>query len=201
MTQHTDDFLKVRVKMVHALLLRAGEETDSAQFAHAFSKEAPPIGWHLWHMARFADRLQSQLSAVTKGDPVPEIWYRDEIAKQWHCDPQTLGVFESGMGQADAVAQSIITQVGKDPIIAYAQMVFEICDATVANLKKKHFDKSYKGVLNFETNFETGEVWETEAKESTVAQDLIFHISHASRHVGMMEALRGLLGAKGTLSV
>ncbi len=42
------------------------------------------------------------------------------------------------------------------------------------------------------------EVSDAPGVETTVAGDLGFHLSHANRHLGMIEALRGVLGIKGT---
>ena len=41
-----------RVHMSHTLLLEITEKLTEAQFCWEPGPEAPPIGWHLWHMAR-----------------------------------------------------------------------------------------------------------------------------------------------------
>jgi len=38
------------------------------------------------------------------------------------------------------------------------------------------------------------------APETTYIADLMFHIVHANRHLGMIEALRGLLDMNGSVS-
>ena len=201
MTKNTNSFLQDRIVYVHARLLDAGNRVSTEQFAQTFSDVAPPIGWHLWHMARFADRLQSKLAVITEGTQVPEIWYRDNIGASWHLLPEDLGVFVSGMGQGHAEPQATITQVGQAAISAYASSVFAACDEAVKKLADTDFDKTYHGLLDYGYDAATGKVWATAPKESTVGQDLIFHATHGSRHMGMMEALRGLLGTAGTLSV
>lgn len=201
MTKNTNSFLKDRVYFVHDWLIRAGKVVSADQFGHIFSEEAPPIGWHLWHMARFADRLQAKLATVTTGSEAAEIWYRDNISTQWGILASELGVFESGMGQSHQQAQATIVQVGQTAVIDYAQVAFEACDAAVAQLSDTDFDKSFYGLFDYAYDANSGEVWASEPRESVVAQDLIFHATHGSRHMGMMEALRGLLGTAGTLSV
>ena len=199
--ENTNSLLKIRSYFVHDWLLKAGTVVDPDQFAHVFSAEAPPIGWHLWHMARFADRLQSKLAAVTEGAAGAEIWYDQDISGQWQVSAGDLGVFESGMGQSHLNAQGIIKQAGQAAVVAYAEAAFAACDAQIKRLSAADFDRAYHGILDYGYDAKTGEVWQSEPKENSVAQDVIFHATHGSRHMGMMEALRGLLGSAGTLSI
>jgi len=83
----------------------------------------------------------------------------------------------------------------------YANAAFGICNDTVGKVTDSDFERTYHGIRDFGFDRVTGQEWAAEPKVSTVAQDLIFHASHGSRHMGMMEGLRGLLGAAGTLSV
>ena len=41
-----------RIVMAHALLLKATVPLDESDFSRRFGATAPPIGWHLWHVAR-----------------------------------------------------------------------------------------------------------------------------------------------------
>jgi hypothetical protein len=198
---NTNSLLKARIYFVHDWLIRAGTVINSDQFVYVFSEDSPPIGWHLWHMARFADRLQSKLAFVTDGALGTEIWYQESISTRWHVLADNLGVFESGMGQAHKKAQNTIIQAGQTAVVNYARAAFEVCSANIKKLTEIDFDKTYYGILDYGYDAKTGEVWADKSKESTVAQDLIFHATHGSRHMGMMEALRGLLGTAGTLSV
>jgi hypothetical protein len=197
----TNYYLRERIYYGHQTLLRAGEDVSAADFARVFSVDGPPIGWHLWHIARFADKLEAKLAQVIDGEQTAEIWYRDEVTKRWEVAPDRLGVFESGMGQAHEDAQETIAQVGQDSILAYVRAAFEGCDSAVGKLTDADFEASFFGLYDYAYDKETGKVWATEPRASLVADDLMFHVNHASRHLGMMEALRGLLGVAGTISV
>lgn len=190
-----------RVQLAHSWLVHAGESISAADFAHVFSPDAPPIGWHLWHMARFADRLQAKLSQLEGGDGRSEIWERENIPALWEVAPERLGVFASGMGQAHTDAQKTIATAGQDAVLGYAGDVFAACNAAIEGLTDTDLERSYYGILDYSYDRATGIVQATGPKESNVAQDLVFHASHGSRHAGMMEALRGLLGRAGTLTV
>ncbi len=200
MSNDTFHWIKHRIFMAHEMLIGAGETIDENQFAHVFSAEAPPIGWHLWHMARFADRLQSKLSTELSGSPENELWYQKELSKIWRVDPATLGVYETGMGQRHSDAQSTIQQAGQTAIIEYAGTVFAACNSKVQEVSKDNLDTTYLGISDYGYDTANGSVWADPSKESTIAQDLMFHSNHSSRHLGMMEGLRGLLGRAGTIS-
>lgn len=201
MAEGTLQILQERIALVHGWLIVAGSTVQADQFAEVFSPTSPPIGWHLWHIARFADRLQSKLAAVTEGRAQPEEWIRGKLASRWALAPQRLGVLETGMGQAQADAVSLVLQGGQKGIIQYAQTVFDLCVARTEKLTSSELERRYLGFLDYETDPLTGRIWETGPRESLVVQDLIIHAGHGTRHLGMMEALRGLLGAPGTISV
>jgi hypothetical protein len=105
------------------------------------------------------------------------------------------------MGQAHEVAQAIIVKAGQSAIIDYARAVFGDCDTTIGRFRDSDLEKTYFGFLDYAYDGQTGRVWASKPKESVIVEDLIFHVTHGSRHAGMMEALRGLLGSAGTLSV
>lgn len=201
MTNKTFHYIKNRVYLVHDWLFRAGESVSSEQFARQFSQDAPPIGWHLWHMARFSDRLQSKLIEVTHSEPGTERWHQETLAANWHLEADRLGVFETGVGQAHEDAHVTIVQAGQSAILDYASAVFDLCNSTISQLSDSDLEKTYYGMNDYAYDGRTGRVWASEPKESVVVEDLIFHLTHGSRHAGMMEALRGLLGSAGTLSV
>lgn len=201
MTNKTFHYIKNRVYLVHNWLLRAGESVNSEQFTRQFSQDAPPIGWHLWHMARFTDRIQAKLSQALNSEPGTELWYREAVAANWHLEAGRLGVFETGMGQAHEAAHAAIVQAGQSAILDYASAVFEVCNTTIGQLSDNDLEETYFGLHDYAFDGRTGRVWASKPKESVIGEDLIFHATHGSRHVGMMEALRGLLGSAGTLSV
>jgi len=194
-------FTAQRVQMAHSWLVQAAESISAADFAQVFSPDAPPIGWHLWHMARFADRLQAKLSQLEEDEAREEIWEQENVPGLWKVTPDRLGVFASGMGQAHEDAQGTIATAGQDAVLAYARGVFAACNGAINRLTDGDFERTYYGILDYSYDPATGIVQATGPKESIVAQDLVFHASHGSRHMGMMEALRGLLGRAGTLTV
>jgi hypothetical protein len=52
-----------------------------------------------------------------------------------------------------------------------------------------------------EYRIEGKEIYAAPAKESTHLGVILFHFSHTTRHVGMLEGLRGLFDMNGSISV
>jgi hypothetical protein len=201
MAADTVSVLQDRTALMHNRLLKACSALSPDHFAHICGPQAPPIGWHLWHIARFADRLQARLVALVEGVPGAERWRQEQLAVQWRVAPADFGVHETGMGQPHADAVRLVTVAGQAAVTGYARMVFEQLQTVVQQVTAEHLGQSYVGVLDYAADMATGRVWATEPQESSVVLDLVMHIDHGNRHLGAIEGLRGLFGSTGSVSV
>lgn len=205
MAENNNPFIGI-IQNSHGKLLALTEALTDDQFAQQPSPTAPPIGWHLFHMARWADRLQASFAgASTAFDVWPEhsaeIWIVDKVASQWRLEPDRLGLLETGLGMAveDAVA---VAALGKDPLLDYARRAFTAAEQAVGVLDGAQLEAPRRSILPQLQVSPTGQPYFSNDREVAVVNDLLFHIAHASRHLGMMEALRGALFAvAGTASV
>ncbi|MCX5909344.1 MAG: DinB family protein [Deltaproteobacteria bacterium] len=190
-----------RIQMAHSWILKATEELTEEELCRSFEASSPPVGWHLWHIARWADRLQASLPRKA-GPPLPQpnpsqsLWEAENLAVRWGLDPRTLGTFEEGSGMSFDAAAALPRRIGRDSLLDYARRVFTMANAAVAGLVPEDLPQARKGIMGYEVV--DGQIRPIPEKKTTIAAELIFHISHASRHLGMIEALRGLLGRKGT---
>lgn len=75
---------------------------------------------------------------------------------------------------------------GRDALLGYARDAFAAADEAVATLDAAALDD---GCEHF---------YGTQAGATTVAYCVQFHAIHAYRHLGSVEALRGVLGMVGT---
>lgn len=199
------DVFVMYVQWSHKSLLATTETLSVEQFVIQPSPTTPPIGWHLFHMARWADRLQANFgydsSESVGGSCYPgEVWIRDGLAERWELEPKRLGFLETGAGMKieDAVN---VAAVGQPQLLDYATKVFTLADQTIADLPRTELSQQRPSILPRFQRTLTGELTYTEEKTVDVAADIVFHISHAGRHLGMIEALRGALGLHGTASV
>jgi len=203
----SDLFLEIfaqRIPMIHAWWMKAAGELTEKELAQSFGPFSPPMGWHVWHIARWADRLQASLfprrgSSVHPAEPHRSLWERENLAAQWHLDPKTLGTFEEGSGMSFEDAAALPGKIGRKILLDYAERVFALANGAVARLRPEDLLWIRRGIMDYEVR--DGKIFPLPEKETPVAADLIFHISHASRHLGMLEALRGLLQRRGTVSV
>src|SRR5688572_23661771 len=92
------DGLRPRIQLTHGWVLNAVVGLTPEQLDRRFGPTAPPLGWHLWHVARWADRFQASFTPRGDGNtsepsnPNRDIWHIEELAATWKLDPGKLGV-------------------------------------------------------------------------------------------------------------
>lgn len=172
-----------RAATVHADLLTAAREPDAEQFARWLAPNVPSVAWHLWHVARWADRVQTILPGVLGERRTPsEIWEVESLAARWALDSTALGYGQTGMEMGDDAA-STMRLPDRDTLADYAQRAFAGAEAMFRSigdvrLSTRGPDLLYAGRLN---------------RERSVGESVIGHVSHLSRHLGTIEGLRALL--------
>jgi hypothetical protein len=141
-------------------------------------------------MARWADRLQATLPAMMIAPAPPtrtayEIWEIDGLARQWEWHTATLGYGQTGMEMSDEMAADLKLP-HKQMLVDYARAAFAAADRAVGVLEDHQLEE--RGIDIY-------------GQENTVGYVLLVHLSHASRHLGMIECLRGMQGLRGTATV
>jgi uncharacterized damage-inducible protein DinB len=179
-----------RLQKTHRRLLEIVDDLSEPQLHWRPDTHAPSIAFHLWHMARWADRLQVTLPAMIVApsqptDTAPEIWETDALAQQWGWHAATLGYGQTGMEMSDDMAADLELP-HKRVLIDYARQAFAAADRAVSVLEDHQLDE--RGVDIY-------------GQENSIGYVLLVHLSHASRHLGMIECLRGVQGLRGTATV
>jgi hypothetical protein len=179
-----------RQQKTHRRLLEIVDDLSEPQLNWRPGPRAPSIGFHLWHMARWADRLQATLPrmAITPSQPSDtayELWETDRLARRWGWQAATLGYGQSGMEMSDEMAADLKLP-NKQALADYARQAFAAADHAVGLLEDHQLED--RGV-------------DVYGQESSVGYVLLVHLSHASRHLGMIECLRGVQGLRGTATV
>jgi uncharacterized damage-inducible protein DinB len=179
-----------RQQKTHRRLVEIVHDLSEAQFSWRQGPHAPSIAFHLWHMARWADRLQATLPAmlvapVRRPDTAYEIWEIDRMAQRWEWQSTALGYGQTGMELSDEMADAL-TLPGKSILLEYARAAFAAADRAVDLLEDDQLEQ--RGV-------------DVYGQENSVGYVLLVHLSHASRHLGMIECLRGIQGLHGTATV
>ena len=88
------------------------------QLAWSPNETTPSIGFHVWHLARWADYLQEMVHG--RGN---QVWEREDLAARWDLATAGLGYAQTGMGMDDSMANALCMP-GKELLLDYALRAF-----------------------------------------------------------------------------
>jgi hypothetical protein len=168
-------------------VLESMAATDPALVGRRPAATAPSIGFHAWHLARWADRHGVALAGwVDPTQPAPdEIWVAQNVAASWGFGSLELGEYGIGAGLDDD-ASAALPLPGPDEIGAYAKVSFDGLVAAIGGLDDAILER---------------QVVDLYGDDETMASVLLNLLSHTDRHLGMIEGIRGVLGEHGTATV
>jgi hypothetical protein len=177
------------VAFIHGSFLEAVQELDEVPFRARPGAKAPSIAFHLWHTARWADALQARFGSfapqLARFAGREQIWDARELMDAWGLGT-LLGKEATGMGLDDD-ASAAISLPAKGEVVSYAREAFAAAEDVLS------------GVDEAEFFLPTGDFYDE--GDWVVLDHYGWHITHASRHLGMIEALKGVLGIRGTVTV
>jgi len=175
--------IRTGYRRTHTTLLDVAAKSDEASFAKALGS-ANSIAFNLWHVARWDDSLfASAAGAIPEiagqlGHP-HEIWTRDKLRERWGL-PAELGGGGAGTGLPKDDAQGLV--LPERPILVdYATRVFEEFADRMKRLDEAALARTIPP-----------------KNQRSVAHWILYYWEHAARHLGMMEALRGVFGEAGS---
>jgi hypothetical protein len=198
MTNSMLEYTRTRIHWHHAALLKVTSDLTPEQFSWRPGPQAPPIGWHLWHIARWADRVQ--LAFPTHGEPERrQIWEEEGLAERWGLDSSTLGILQAGEGMGHEAAAGIPEQIGQENILHYAERCFARFHEAMDRLTPEDIEWVRPNTQPYRVT-EGRQLVSAPAAETPLASDLAYQLTHAARHLGMIEALRGVQKMHGTAS-
>lgn len=162
-----------------SLLELVGDLTDE-QFAWTPNQTTPSVGFHIWHLARWADYLQELFNG--RGS---QIWEAEGLADRWNMATQSLGYAQTGMEMDQASAMDLRLPV-KAALLDYVSRAFAAAQKAVSGLRDEDFFAVYECFH--------GENWHG----GQIGPIVITWMTHDNRHLGMIECLVGLLGKAGS---
>lgn len=179
----------------HQRILAFVEKMSDAQLAWRLNDDSHSITFHAWHLARWADHFQASVPGMTvelgrRLKPGVEIWTAHNMASRWHWNSAELGYRETGMGMADAVATRLVFPPQAD-VLDYVRQTFALTIHAAAAIDDEQFGSAEQPQALTEG------IW----GGATVGDAVMSHLTHANRHLGMMECLLGLQGTRGTATV
>jgi hypothetical protein len=170
--------IATRLAINERQLLEAAEGCSDADLTWRPGPTSPPIAFHLWHCGRWTDRWAQVVSGADQR------WQREGLSERWGF-PDSLGKGDTGMQLPDDEAADLPFPPGAE-LAAYLRGAFADMDAAIATLDDAALLVSQDDL---------------QGAEAPLGDSLIRHLAHSNRHLGMVEALRGLRGGQGTATV
>lgn len=180
----------------HERILALTERLSDDELAWRPTMTSPSAAFTLWHLARWADHLQATLPTMTpelaqRLGARPQIWIAEGLAAAWGLDRAGLGYEETGMLLDDAAAAALALP-DRATLLDYVRRAFHAAEQAVAAVDDAQF-------AAFERPAATDDVGQALRESSeTVGGAIVSHLTHDSRHLGMLELLVGLRGQPGT---
>ena len=144
------------------------------------NETTPSVGFHVWHLARWADYLQEMIHG--RGS---QLWEREGIAARWDMETASLGYAQTGMSMDDKTAMTL-RMPSKDLLVDYARRVFALAQQAVASIGDAEFYRVYEDLH--------GKGWH----DGHIGPIISTWLTHDNRHLGMIECLVGNQGMQGT---
>ena len=174
-------------KVNHKLILGLTESLSDDQLHWKPAGYNNSIGFNLWHIARWSDNLIADILKelpeldIDLGDS-REIWEQDALGEKWGLPPV---LYPGGTGLNDEAADGLVFP-SKEEMLAYMRKTFTRTEEFVEKI-----DARYPASAPI-----TDE--ELYKKLTDIRWNLYYYLMHHCRHLGMMEALKGLLTGKGS---
>jgi hypothetical protein len=176
-------------KVNHKLVLKLADELSDEQLRWKPEGYNNSIAFNLWHIARWADNLVFEVLkefpelGLDMGDP-REIWEQESLGAKWGLPPV---LNPGGTGLSDEEMEGL-NFPSKEEMLTYLHKTFKRTEEFIEKL-----DAKFPG-------FEPVTDAELHKKLTDIRWHLYYYLLHDSRHLGMMEALKGWLTGKGSAS-
>jgi DinB superfamily len=191
-SRQTFRLLATQYKRCHKAALAMVEELTEDHFRWRASRGPQSIGWNLWHIARWDDYLAEALVQHTPSlshlGPARQQWNAGNFASRWGLDSADLGLEDGGTGLADLEAAAM-TLPSKEAVVEYAEQAFEHLDSILPELDDSLIPQVLPTI--------TTEAFPTHDPYGVTVVEMF---RHACEHLGTMQALKGMLGMRGSVT-
>ena len=168
-------------RLTHERLLKVSNDLSKEQFFWSAGPSLHSAAWQLWHSARWDDYFAAHLQADLEREPQAEIWQREGLAERWSFTPGSMGRRDAGTGMDDASAENMRFP-GQAAVIDYSRRAFESAASAIACIPGDQLKM----------------VARNDPDGDTYLDNILIYYEHLNRHLGMIEAIRGLQGLSGT---
>jgi hypothetical protein len=191
-SRQTFELLARQYHSCHEALVGMVDELSEEQFQWRPAQGPQSIGWNLWHIARWddytAEVLVQQTPSLSHLGPPRQVWKERDVAARWGLASVDLGLEDGGTSLTDLQAAAM-TFPSKEAVVDYAKGAFDHLDTILPELD----DALIPEVLPTVTT-------EAFPVHEPYGVTVIEMFRHACEHLGMMEAVKGMLGLRGSVT-
>ena len=180
-TRSLEDSIQRFYQLTHDRLLKASEDISPEQFARSVGLSLHSVAWQLWHAARWDDFFAAHLQNDFGGEPSGQVWDRQDLARRWRLVAGTMGRRDAGTGMDDSAADQMRFPEQSE-VIGYARDAFAFARSAIAAIPADQLTSVAKD----------------DADGDTYLDNILIYYEHLNRHLGMIEAIRGLLSLSGS---
>lgn len=149
------------------------------------------IAHNLWHLARWADHLQSILSEMTpdllqRTGGRPEMWAEERLIDAWGWQGLELGHVGTGMGMDESTSAGLPLPA-RPVLLDYAKRTFDAADEGVASLSDDDLVQPALVAPERATWLEP-----TPEARGLVGSWVVSYLRHDAQHLGAMLTLRSM---------
>jgi len=167
--------------LTHERLLKVSADLSPAQFSWSAGTSLHSVAWQLWHSARWDDFFAAHLQQDFDRDPRTEVWRRDELAQKWSFASGSIGRRDAGTGMDDAAAENMRFPE-QAAVIDYSRRAFDFALSAISAI----------------VDDDLTVVAKDDPDGDTYLDNILIYFEHLNRHLGMIEAIRGLQGLAGS---
>ena len=168
-------------RLTHERLLKAAEDLTPDQFTWSAGPSLHSVAWQLWHAARWDDVLAAYFHKASARDPRTQVWERESLADRWTLATGSMGLRDTGTRMSDETAEEIHFP-DKEDVVGYARLAFAYVEEAI--------ELTPDDLLLV--------VAKDDPDGDTTLDNVLIYLEHLSRHLGMIEAIRGLQGLTGS---
>ena len=153
------------ISWLFEVLVDRADTLDPAVLTASPGPHAPPIAFHVWHVARWSDRLAAEMPRLLgrsePGTRAEDIWTREAWAARWGLNEE-LGRHASGWGLADEIAGTL-PWPRPSVFLGYVRPALQACREAVDDLVDDDLERSCADLYD---------------EESTVGEVVILSLIH-----------------------
>jgi hypothetical protein len=168
-------------RLSHERLLTVSEGMTAEQFSWSAGPSLHSVAWQLWHCARWDDVLAAHINCDLGRQPQEQVWARESVAESWSLTPGSMGRRDAGTELSNEEAEKIKFPAQSE-VIDYARRAFAFTEDAIAAIPEDLLLEVAKNDPDGDTNLD----------------NVIIYLEHLSRHLGMIESIRGLQGLEGS---